>query len=250
MADGDRLAGAILLRDRLRGGARQAVQTLEKEIGISWQVMLTGDRRRAAEAIARETGIPNVEAELLPEHKVDRIRQLISQGRVVAMVGDGINDAPALAAAHVGVAVSGASDITAEAADVVYMGRSLEQLPKLFEVSRRAVQTVWQNIILFACAVNLIAVGVAATGKIGPLGAAFTHQLAALLVMLNSLRLLRVERPTRRASAGSPTACASGSTARGIWPKPSIQRNTSTGWWRGGVNWPGRRWGPRRSYSY
>ncbi|MDP2999438.1 MAG: FtsH protease activity modulator HflK [Bryobacterales bacterium] len=195
VADGGRLAGAILLRDRLRGGARQAVQTLEKEIGISWQVMLTGDRRRAAEAIARETGIPNVEAELLPEHKVDRIRQLISQGRVVAMVGDGINDAPALAAAHVGVAVSGASDITAEAADVVYMGRSLEKLPKLFEVSRRAVQTVWQNIILFACAVNLISIGVAATGKIGPLGAAFTHQLAALLVMLNSLRLLRVERP-------------------------------------------------------
>ena len=98
---------------------------------IAYQVMLTGDRRRAAEVIAREIGIPNVEAELLPEQKLDRVRQLMSQGRRVAMVGDGINDAPALAAASVGIAVAGASDITAEAADVVYLPHSLEKLPKL-----------------------------------------------------------------------------------------------------------------------
>ncbi|MBI4875580.1 MAG: FtsH protease activity modulator HflK [Acidobacteria bacterium] len=198
VAAGDRLAGAILLRDRLRAGARQAVLALRKDLEIPWLVMLTGDRRQAAEGIARETGIPNVEAELLPEQKADRVRQLASQGRVVAMAGDGINDAPALAAASVGVAVHGASDITAEAAGVVYMGHSLEKLPKLFEVSRRAVRTAWQNIILFAGVVNLLAVGAAAYGQIGPLGAAFTHQLASLFVMLNSLRLLRVERPRRR----------------------------------------------------
>ncbi len=125
--------------------------------------MLTGDRRRAAEAIAREAGIPAVEADLLPEQKLDRVRQLASQGRVVGMIGDGVNDAPALAAAHVGIAVSGASDIAAEAADVVYLGHSLENLPDLFDVSRRAVATAWQNIILFAGVFNLAAVALAAT---------------------------------------------------------------------------------------
>jgi Cu+-exporting ATPase len=196
VADGERLAGAILLRDRIREGVKDAVAELGK-IEITYQVILTGDRRRAAEAIAREIGIPNVEAELLPEQKLERVRQLASQGRTVAMAGDGINDAPALAAAQVGVAVAGASDITAEAADVVYMGRSLEKLPKLFEVSRRAVATAWQNIIFFATIVNIAAVGLAASGTIGPLGAAFTHQLSSFFVMLNSLRLLRVESTSR-----------------------------------------------------
>jgi HflK protein len=193
VSDGNRLAGAILLRDRIREGVREAVKGLE-ELGITYQVMLTGDRRRAAEVIAREAGIPNVEAELLPEQKLDRVRQLGSQGRTVAMAGDGINDAPALAAAHLGIAVSGASDITAEAAGVVYLHHSLEKLPKLFDVSRRAVTTAWQNIILFAGVVNVAAVTLAATGIIGPLGAAFTHQLSSFFVMLNSLRLLRIER--------------------------------------------------------
>lgn len=193
VADSDRLAGAILLRDRLREGIREAVDGL-KDLDISYQVMLTGDRRGAAEVIAREAAIPNVEAELLPEQKLERVRQMASQGRFVAMVGDGVNDAPALAAAHVGIAVAGASDIAAEAAGVVYLGHSLEKLPTLFEVSRRAVATAWQNMILFAGVVNVAAVSLAATGVLTPIGAAFTHQLSSLFVMVNSLRLLRVER--------------------------------------------------------
>jgi Cu+-exporting ATPase len=193
VADGPRLAGAILLRDRLREGAIAAVAELPG-LQIDRQVMLTGDRRRAAEAIARELGVSNVEAELLPEQKLDRIRQLSAQGRVVAMVGDGINDAPALAAAQVGIAVAGASDITAEAADVVYLPHSLEKLPRLFEVSQRAMTTAWQNIFLFAGVVNAGAVVLCATGKLGPIGAALTHQTSSFLVMLNSLRLLRIER--------------------------------------------------------
>src|SRR5207245_4863411 len=118
--------------------------------------------RRAPEAVPRELGISTVEAELLPEEKLDHVRRWMAQGNHVAMVGEGLNDAPALAAAHVGIAVAGASDITAEAADVVYLGHSLEKLPRLFEVSRKAVATAWQNIILFAGVVNLLAVAAAA----------------------------------------------------------------------------------------
>lgn len=197
VAKGDQLAGAILLRDRIREGAREAVEGLAA-LGITRQVMLTGDRHRAAEAVAREIGLPIVEAELLPEEKLDHVRRYMAQGNCVAMAGEGLNDAPALAAAHVGIAVAGASDITAEAADVVYLGHSLEKFPKLFEVSRKAVATAWQNIILFAGIVNIAAVGLAATGIIGPLGAAFTHQLSSFFVMLNSLRLLRIERTGER----------------------------------------------------
>jgi Cu+-exporting ATPase len=193
VAEGDRLAGAIMLRDRIREGIHDAVAELQT-MEIPYQVMLTGDRRRAAEVMAREIGIPNVEAELLPEQKLDRVRQLMSQGKAVAMVGDGINDAPALAAASVGIAVAGASDITAEAADVVYMPHSLEKLPRLVDVSRKAMNTAWQNIILFAGGVNLVAVILCATGNVGPIGAAMTHQLSSFCVMMNSLRLLRIER--------------------------------------------------------
>lgn len=188
----DRLLGAILMRDRIREGVRECTQRLPG-IDINHMLMLTGDRRRAAEAIAREAGIAEVEAELLPEQKLDRIRHLLSRGSSVAMAGDGINDAPALAAATVGIAVAGAADITAEAADVVYLPHSLEKLPDLFTVSRRAVATAWQNMFLFAGVVNVAAVILAARGNLGPIGAAFTHQLSSFLVMLNSLRLLRTE---------------------------------------------------------
>jgi Cu+-exporting ATPase len=192
VSENGQVAGAILLRDRVREGIREAVRGL-RAMGIGYQVMLTGDRRRPAEAMAREIGIDHVEAELLPEQKLERVRQLAAQGRVVAMVGDGINDAAALAAASVGIAVAGASDIAAEAAGVVYMPHSLEKLPQLFEVARRAVDTAWLNIVLFAGALNLLAVLACATGKLGPMGAALTHQLASFCVMMNSLRLLRVE---------------------------------------------------------
>ena len=195
------IAGVVLLRDRVREGVTACTIRL-REMGIGRLVMLTGDRRRAADAIAREAGIADVEASLLPEQKLDRIRQLTSDGRTVGMVGDGINDAPALAQAAVGIAVAGASAITAEAADVVYLPHSLEALPEFFATSRRAVATAWQNIILFAGVLNLSAVLLAATGQVGPIGAALTHQLSSFFVMMNSLRLLRVR--TQVGQAVSP----------------------------------------------
>jgi len=191
IAESNRIVGAILLRDRIREGVAACTSGL-RALEIGRLVMLTGDRRRAAEAIAREAGIGEVEAGLLPEQKLAHVRQLASEGRSVGMVGDGINDAPALAAASVGIAVAGASAITAEAADVVYLPHSLESLPQLFSTSRRAVATAWQNIIMFAGLLNLTAVLLAANGTVGPIGAALTHQLSSFFVMMNSLRLLRV----------------------------------------------------------
>ena len=190
VSDGKQLVGAILFRDRVREGAAEALCAL-RNLGLEDLRILTGDRKRAAETIAREVGITQVEAELLPAQKVQRIQELLSAGRHPAMVGDGLNDAPALAHANLGIAVAGASDITAEAADVVYLPHSLEKLPELFKVSRRAVRTAWQNIILFAGIFNATAVVLAATGVIGPVGAAVTHQLSSFFVMMNSLRLLR-----------------------------------------------------------
>lgn len=196
IADGGVLAGAILLRDRPRAGVAEAIHELG-HLEIRDITMLTGDRRRAAEAIAKGAGIARVEAELLPDQKLERIRAAAAQGRVTAMLGDGINDAPALSAAAVGIAVSGATDVTAEAADVVYLPRSLDRLPALFEVSRRAVRVAWFNIIFFAGVVNAVAVVVAGSGWLRPAPAAIVHQIASLLVILNSLRLLRVPQGER-----------------------------------------------------
>ncbi len=194
VASDRKLAGAILLRDTPRHGAHQAIHELEA-LGIQNIILLTGDRRKAADAMARVVGITHVEAELLPEQKLDRIKQLQVQGRKVAMIGDGVNDAPALAAADVGVAISGSgADIAAEAADVVDLNRDIDKIPKLFDVSRQAVTTVWQNIILFAGVVNVVAVYIAGIGWMGPALAAGVHQISSIFVMLNSVRLLRIER--------------------------------------------------------
>jgi HflK protein len=191
VADGKRLVGAILFRDQVREGAVEALAAL-RELGYEDQRILTGDRRRVAEYVAQEVGVTQVEAGLLPVQKVERIQTLLSAGRRPAMLGDGLNDAPALAGASVGIAVAGASDITAEAADVVYLPHSLDGLPDFFRISRRAVKTAWQNIIIFAGVLNVSAVICAATGIIGPAGAAVTHQLSSFFVMMNSLRLLHV----------------------------------------------------------
>ncbi len=195
VAEDKHLVGALLLRDTLREGVAEAIHELER-LGIENIVLLTGDRRKAADAMAREAGVRHVEAELLPEQKLDRIRQLQLQGRKVAMIGDGVNDAPALAAADVGVAVAGSgADIAAEAADVVDLNSSLEKLPRLFDVSRRTVSVIWQNIILFAGGVNAISVYLASTGRLGPVMGAMVHQVSSIFVMLNSVRLLRIESP-------------------------------------------------------
>ncbi len=183
--------GALGVRDELRAGAREAVGRL-RALGFEKIVLLTGDRRRNAESVAREVGIHEVYAQLLPEEKLEKVRQLQGSGYRVAMVGDGINDAPALAAAEAGVALGSTSvDVAAEAADIVYLAHSLEKFPVLVEVSRKALATVGQNIWLFALGSNALAMTLAGYGILGPIAAAVFHQSSSFLVMMNSLRLLR-----------------------------------------------------------
>ncbi len=204
VAANGRTIGLLGVEDELRPGAREAIARL-REIGIEKIVMLTGDRRRIAESLARQAGITEVYAQLLPEEKLEKLRQLQAAGYRVAMVGDGINDAPALAAANVGVALGGTSvDVTAEAADIVYLANSLDKFPVLVEVSRKALVTVRQNIWLFALVTNAGAILAASYGILGPIGAAVFHQGSSFLVMMNSLRLLR-DRPLL-ASLGGVTA--------------------------------------------
>ncbi len=184
------IQGVISVRDDLRADSKAAVHQL-RHAGIKRTVMLTGDRERVARGIGRGVGIDEIHAELLPQQKVELIEQLKRGGLRVAMIGDGINDAPALACADVGIAMGATgTDIAIEEADIVLMNDRLERLPLLIEVSRATLAVIKQNIWLFAFAVNIASIVAASLGIIGPVGAAATHQVSALLVVLNALRLL------------------------------------------------------------
>lgn len=184
------LWGAIAASDTVKASSAQAISGL-KQAGIRKTVMLTGDTAQTARAVAREVGVDEVYPELLPEDKLDMIRRLSSGQDMVAMVGDGINDAPALAVADVGVAMGGAGSHAAiEAADVALMADDIVMLPYAVALSRRAKWVIIQN-VAFALVVVLALVGGAllkwvnlATGVLG-------HEGSALLVIANSMRLLK-----------------------------------------------------------
>ncbi len=184
------LAGALALADPLRDEATEAVADL-RQTGLEPIVMLTGDAEGTARTIGRRAGIDQVQAELLPEDKVRRLGELSRGDRNVLMVGDGINDAPSLAAASVGVAIGhGAADLSAEAAQVVLLPDRLDYLAPLLRYSRRVVARIRSSILIFAFGINFVAVGFAAFGWLPPAAAAIVHQAASLLVILNCVRLL------------------------------------------------------------
>ncbi len=181
------LAGRIWIADAARKEARAAVQAL-RALAIH-TVLLTGDGPQAADALGRELGIEAVEAGLLPDQKQARIVQLKRGGRRVAMVGDGVNDAPALVAADIGIAMGSGTDVARETADVVLIGNDLLKLVETVKVARHMRRVVFQN-FAGTLAVDGIGVGMAAFGLLNPLLAAFIHVTSELAFILNATRLL------------------------------------------------------------
>jgi Cu+-exporting ATPase len=178
-------AGSIEVADAIKSEAAEAVRRLSA-LGLEvW--MLTGDRRDVAEAIAREAGIEHVVAEALPAGKVDEIRKLQAGGRRVAMVGDGVNDAPALAQADLGIAMGSGADVAMEAGGITLLGGRLTGVPDTIELARRTMRTIRQN-LFWAFAYNTIAIPVAAVGLLSPMLASGAMALSSVTVVVNSLR--------------------------------------------------------------
>jgi Zn2+/Cd2+-exporting ATPase len=186
------IMGIISVSDTIRTTTVKALNGL-KQVGVNQVVMLTGDNEGTAKMISSETNVNRYFAELLPEDKVDAIKQLQSEGHKVAMVGDGINDAPALATADLGIAMGGAGTDTAmETADIVLMADNLEKLPHTVKLSRKALVIIKQN-IWFSLIVKLIALVLIFPGWLTLWLAVLSDTGAAIIVILNALRLLKVK---------------------------------------------------------
>lgn len=190
VAQSENILGIIAVADTIRPEAAKTIQRL-KQIGIQNIIVVSGDRQLTTSYVAQQLGISEVYAELLPEDKVTVIRRLKRQYQTVAMVGDGINDAPALATASVGIAMgTTGSDIALETADIVLMADRLEKLVATIHLGRRAIRVIKQNIIFALCSIGLLLVANFATGINLPLGV-IGHEGSTVLVTLSGLRLLR-----------------------------------------------------------
>ena len=198
VARGNRLLGVIEVADTLRPEATEAVRAL-REMGIR-TILLSGDAKGITEAVAQQLGTDEVGAELLPDQKQRWVASLVEQGRKVAMVGDGINDAPALAGASVGVAMGSGTDVARESADVVLLGNDLLKFVETVRVARRARRIILQN-FGGTLAVDAVGMAFAATGLLSPLLAALVHVTSELAFILNSTRLLPTRRLPREAAA-------------------------------------------------
>ena len=191
LGEDGKLLGAVLLSDVLRDDAYELIRQLDK-LGIS-STLLTGDNKNAAEHIASNVGINDLKYNCLPEDKISKIREFQSTNKKVAMIGDGINDAPALRQADIGISMGGVgSDISIEASDVCLVSDDIKNIPHLLALSRKTIRTI--NIgIGFALGLNIIATALAAFGYLGPIGGAFVHNIGSVIVIIYSSLLLRFQ---------------------------------------------------------
>jgi len=190
VGDGQTVCGLLALRDNIRPNARQAIAAL-RAAGIRKVVMLTGDNPRTAHAIAKEAGIDEVFAELKPEGKVSKVRVLKQEHHHVAMVGDGVNDAPALAEASVGIAMGAAgTDVALETADAALMADDLEKLVYAVMLAQRTQSVVRQNLVLSAIVIGALVVGAVAGVFSLPI-VVVAHEVSEFLVIASGLRMLR-----------------------------------------------------------
>jgi Cu+-exporting ATPase len=194
------LLGMLAFGDQIKPGAGAVIAALAQS-GVS-SMMLTGDNAGAARSVAEALGITRFTAAVLPDGKADAVRAAIGQGRIVAMVGDGINDAPALAAADVGMAMAGGTDIAMHTAGITLMRGDLRLVHDALDISRRTWRTIRQNLV-WAFAYNLVGIVLAACGQLNPMLAGAAMALSSVSVVTNAL-LLRRWRPTAAAPAALP----------------------------------------------
>ncbi|MEK7227930.1 MAG: heavy metal translocating P-type ATPase [Patescibacteria group bacterium] len=185
-----KLLGVVAVSDTLKENVKEVVRSLEKRGITVW--MITGDNERAARGVAKEAGIKHILAKVLPHQKADKVRELKEKGVKVAFVGDGINDAPALAASDVGIAVGSGTDVAIESSGITILGKDIKGVLTAIDLSRQTIKVIKQN-LFWAFGYNVILIPAAALGYLNPMIAAFAMAASSISVVLNSLRLTRIK---------------------------------------------------------
>ena len=190
MAVNGQYKGVVAVADTIKETAPEAIKLMQDE-GLE-VIMLTGDNERTAQAIAKQVGIDSVIAEVLPEEKSNEIKALQDKGKKVAMVGDGVNDAPALVVADIGIAIGTGTEVAIEAADVTILGGELLLIPKAIKISHATIKNIKQN-LFWAFGYNTAGIPIAALGLLAPWIAGAAMALSSVSVVTNALRLKRVK---------------------------------------------------------